>query len=364
MLIRTKNKLQAFCALLFASLAAIFPSCNRETPQNMEADILTFMIAEDGHLMEVASSDNVINYYLSQYHSLDSLNAVVTLSENATISPDPATVHDFSQPVTFTVVSQDRQWNRIYTVNVINTSLVYNGDFEEWQGTGSGNNFYETPVGWTSANSGVRIIHGMGVPNLEFPTVKTDNAYSGNFAVSLNTRQGGQTSLVPRLIAGSIFLGTMSNVTLQSLANPLLLTKFGIPYTATGSRPDSLIGYLRYTPGPTYTDRNGNVDSNAVDSCSFYAVLFEGSEPLDGTNSTSSERIVAIAQYKYETPISSTTYTRIALPFVYRREMPQNTTLQYSIIASSSAKGDLYQGAAGSQLLLDKVEIKLKQSEK
>ena len=210
MLIRTKNNLSAFCALLLASLAAIFPSCNRETPQNMEADILTFMIAEDGHLMEVASSDNVINYYLSQYHSLDSLNAVVTLSDNATISPDPATVHDFSQPVTFTVVSQDRQWNRIYTVNVINTSLVYNGDFEEWQGTGSGNNFYETPVGWTSANSGVRIIHGMGVPNLEFPTVKTDNAYSGNFAVSLNTRQGGQTSLVPRLIAGSIFLGRYS----------------------------------------------------------------------------------------------------------------------------------------------------------
>lgn len=364
MLIKTKYNPLAICALLLACLATLFPSCKRETPQNMEADILTFMIAEDGHLMEVASSDNVINYYLSQYHSLDSLNAVVTLSENATISPDPAAVHDFSQPVTFTVVSQDRQWNRSYTVNVINTTLVHNGDFEDWQGTGSGNNFYETPVGWTSANSGVRIIHGMGVPNLEFPTVKTDVAYSGNFAVSLNTRQGGQTSLVPRLIAGSIFLGTMSNVTLQTLANPLLLTKFGIPYTETTSRPDSLIGYLRYTPGPTYTDRDGNVDTNATDSCSFYAVLFEGSEPLDGTNSSSSERIVAIAQYNYETPISSTTYTRIALPFVYRKEMPQNTTLQYSIIASSSAKGDLYQGAAGSQLLLDKVEIKLKQSEK
>ena len=114
----------------------------------------------------------------------------------------------------------------------------------------------------------------------------------------------------------------------------------------------------------TTVDRDGNVIPDATDSCSFYAVLFEGSEPLDGTNSSSSERIVCIAKYNYETPISSTTYTRIALPFVYRREMPQNTTLQYSIIASSSAKGDLYQGAAGSQLLLDKVEIKLKQSGK
>ena len=350
--------------MAIAVLGLAMASCSKEKPANMEADILTFMIAEDGHLMEVASSDNVINYYLSQYHGLDNLTAVVTLSENATITPDPVSVHDFSQPVTFTVLSQDRQWNRTYTVNVINTALVHNGDFENWQGTGSGNNFYETPVGWTSANSGVRIIHGMGVPSLEFPTVKTDMAYSGNYAVSLNTRQGGQTSLVPRLIAGSIFLGTMSNVTLQTLANPLLLTKFGIPYTETSSRPDSLIGYLRYTPGPTYTDRDGNVIPNATDSCSFYAILFEGTEPLDGTNSSSSERIIAIAKYNYETPISSTSYTRIALPFVYHKEMPQNVTLQYSIIASSSAKGDLFQGAAGSQLLLDKVEIKLKQSEK
>lgn len=366
MLIRTKNKLSAFCALLLASLAAIFPSCQRETPQNMEADILTLTIMEDGRTIQVPSGDNVINYNLSTHIAdslLRSLTPAITISENATITPAPGVPMDFSQPVTFTVLSQDGRWSRTYTVNVIN-NLLTNPDFEQWQGTGSGNNFYETPVGWTSANSGVRIIHGMGVPNLEFPTVKTDVAYSGNFAVSLNTRQGGQTSLVPRLIAGSIFLGTMSNVTLSTLANPLLLTKFGIPYTETSSRPDSLIGYLRYTPGPTYTDRDGNVIPDATDSCSFYAVLFEGSEPLDGTNSSSSERIVAIAQYNYETPISSTTYTRIALPFVYRKEMPQNTTLQYSIIASSSAKGDLYQGAAGSQLLLDKVEIKLKQSEK
>ena len=49
-----------------AVLGLAMASCSKEKPANMEADILTFMIAEDGHLMEVASSDNVINYYLSQ----------------------------------------------------------------------------------------------------------------------------------------------------------------------------------------------------------------------------------------------------------------------------------------------------------
>ena len=351
--------------MAIAVLGLAMASCSKEKPANMEADILTLTIMEDGRTIQVPSGDEIINYYLSRQMEDSmflSLTPLITVTENATITPAPGVPMDFSHPVTFLVVSESGEWSRTYTVNVNN--LLTNPNFEQWQGTGSGNNFYETPVGWTSANSGVRIIHGMGVPSLEFPTVKTDMAYSGNYAVSLNTRQGGQTSLVPRLIAGSIFLGTMSNVTLQTLANPLLLTKFGIPYTETSSRPDSLIGYLRYTPGPTYTDRDGNVIPGATDSCSFYAILFEGTEPLDGTNSSSSERIIAIAKYNYETPISSTTYTRIALPFVYHKEMPQNVTLQYSIIASSSAKGDLFQGAAGSQLLLDKVEIKLKQSEK
>ena len=348
----------------FLTVVALFFSCNKELPPNMEADILTFMIAEDGNLMEVPSSDNVINYYLSQYHSLDSLTAVVSISENATISPAPSSVKDFSQPVQFTVVSQDGQWNRTYTVNVINTSLVYNGDFEDWQGTGSGINFYETPVGWSTANNGVKIIHGMGIRDLQFPTYKTDTAFSGHYAVAMNTRMGGQSSLVPNLIAGSLFLGYLSNVTLQTLANPLLLTKFGIPYTETSRLPDSLIGYLMYIPGPQYQDPDRNICPDSTDRCSFYAILFEGDEPLDGTNSQSSERIIAIAKYNYETPISSTSYTRIALPFVYRKPVPQGVPLQYSIIASSSSKGDLYEGAAGSVLYLDKVDIKLKNSDK
>lgn len=350
------------CVVVMCCVAML--SCDKEKPQNKEADILTFMIAEDGNLMEVPSSDNVINYYLTQYHSLDSLTAVVSISENATISPAPSSVKDFSQPVTFTVVSQDGQWNRTYTVNVINTSLVYNGDFEEWQGTGSGNNFYETPVGWSTANNGVKIIHGMGIRDLQFPTYKTDTAFSGRYAVAMNTRMGGQSSLVPNLIAGSLFLGYLSNVTLQTLANPLLLTKFGIPYTETSRIPDSLIGYLMYKPGPDYQDPDRNICPDSTDRCSFYAILFEGDEPLDGTNSQSSERIIAIAKYNYETPISSTSYTRIALPFVFRKPVPQDVPLQYSIIASSSSKGDLYEGAAGSTLYLDKVEIKLKQSDK
>jgi len=340
-------------------------SCNKELPPNMEADMLTFSIREDGRIMEIPSGDNIVNYYLSSHLDdtmLLSLTPVITISENATIYPEPDIAMDFSHPVTFVVTSQSGEWQRTYTINIVNNILT-NPDFEQWKGTGSGINYYETPVGWSTANNGVKIIHGMGIRDLQFPTYKTDTAFSGRYAVAMNTRMGGQSSLVPNLIAGSLFLGYLSNVTLQTLAEPLLLTKFGIPYTER-NYPDSLVGYLMYIPGPQYQDPDRNICPDSTDRCSFYAVLFEGDEPLDGTNSQSSERIIAIAKYNYETPISSTSYTRIALPFVYRKPVPQGVPLQYSIIASSSSKGDLYEGAAGSTLYLDKVEIKLKQSDK
>ncbi len=332
----------------------------------MEADMLTFSIREDGRTVVIPSGDHVVNYYLSTHlddTALLSLTPEITITENATIVPKPGTPMDFSRPVTFVVSSQSGDWHRTYTVNIINTILT-NSDFEQWQGSGSGNNYYETPVGWSTANNGVRIIHGMGVPDLEFPTYKTDEAFSGRYAVAMCTRLGGQTSMVPNLISGSLFLGYLGNVTLLTLANPLLLTKFGVPYTKTSQLPDSLIGYLRYIPGTDYQDPRGNICPDSTDRCSFYAVLFEGSEPLDGTNIQSSERIIAIAKYDYKTPLSSTTYTRIALPFVYRKPVPQGVPLQYSVIASSSSKGDLYEGAAGSMLYLDAVQIKLKNPEK
>ncbi|MBR5029354.1 MAG: PCMD domain-containing protein, partial [Bacteroidales bacterium] len=288
-----------------------------------------------------------------------SLTPVITISENATIYPTPDVAMDFSHPVTFVVTSQSGDWQRTYTVNIVNNILT-NPDFEQWKGSGSGNNFFETPTGWSSANAGVRMIHGIGYPELEFPTYKTEDAFSGHYAVVMNTRRGGQSSLVPNLIAGSLFLGYLSNVTMSTLANPLLLTKFGVPYTETSRLPDSLIGYLKYVPGPEYQDPDANICPDSTDRCSFYAVFFEGDEPLDGTNSQTSDRIIAIAKYNNETPISSTSYTRISLPFVYRKAVPQGVPLQYTIIASSSTKGDYFEGAAGSMLYLDKVDVKLK----
>lgn len=352
--------------MAIAVLGLAMASCSKEKPANMEADILSFSIREDGRTLAIAAGDNVINYYLSTHFDdtlLRVLTPDITVSENATITPRPGTPMDFSHPVTFRVTSQSGDWHRTYTVNVLNT-LLTNPDFEQWKGSGSGNNFFETPTGWSSANTGVRMIHGIGYPSLEFPTYKTSDAYSGNYAVVMHTRQGGQSSIVPKLIAGNLFLGYLSNVTLQTLANPLLLTKFGVPYTETSRIPDSLVAYLKYIPGPEYHDPDGNVCPDSTDRCSFYAVFFEGSEPLDGTNSQTSERIIAIAKYNYETPISSTQYTRTALPFVYRKAVPQGVPLQYTIIASSSSKGDYFEGAADSQLFLDKVEIKLRYSEK
>ena len=209
------------------------------------------------------------------------------------------------------------------------------------------------------------MVHTLGYSSINYPTFRTTDAYEGDYAVALQTRQGRTSSLgvVPRLIAGNLFLGTMASVSMSNISQPLTLTKFGIEYTFE-TLPDSLIAYLKYIPGSEYHDEDGNTVSNMVDSCAFYAVLFEGTEPLDGTNVQTSDRIVALAKYRGQTPISQTQYTRIALPFVYNRQITSTTGLQYAIIASSSKDGDLYKGAPESILYIDKVNIVLKSSKK
>lgn len=368
---------------LIPVLAVMFfiQGCEKDTPKNGEASILTFGIAEEGRMDNVSSSQSVIDYRLTKDLDLDSLTALVTISENAKITPNPSEVHNFSAPVKFTVVSESGETQRNYTVNVIaqdsgddtgddttssgEVQIIYNGGFEIWDTTGSSSDPYLTPRGWCSANKGVTTIHSLGYGSVAYPTFRTTDAYEGSYAVALQTRQGRTSSigLVPRLIAGNLFLGTMADASLSSISQPLTLTKFGIEYTF-GELPDSLIGYLKYIPGPEYHDENGNTVAGKVDSCAFYAVLFEGSDPLDGTNVQTSNRIVAIAKYNGSTPISQSQYTRIALPFVYNREVTSTSNLQYAIIASSSKDGDLYKGAPESILYIDKVNIILKHSKK
>lgn len=56
-----------------------------------------------------------VSYKSTQYRNIQSAYATVTLSEGATISPDPTVPMDYTQPISFTVTAKDGTTTRTYT---------------------------------------------------------------------------------------------------------------------------------------------------------------------------------------------------------------------------------------------------------
>ena len=123
-------------------------------------------------------------------------------------------------------------------------------------------------------------------------------------------------------------------------------------------------GYYKYTPGELFLD--GSDKKNIVehpeltDECSIKGVLYEvadESETLTGLNIGNSEKIVAVASLADGT--AKAEYTPFSLEFKFLTGKTYDSTKLYklALIFSSSSKGDAFQGAPGSTLYIDELEV-------
>lgn len=345
--------------LLFFSVAVILTSCENGEPLNMEADILSFSFKENIIDGVIVPTNEVIDIYIDEPRDLSSLTPVITVTAGATVEPASGTVQDFSGPVYYTVTSEDGNWQRRYKVTVYCPS-EWSFDFENWHTV---NNAYEHPLGWCSANAGVVTMNAM-LPSgsrVEYPTYKTTSSYMGNYAAEVQTRLGGQAGYIPSIISGSLFLGSFN--TMYALTSPLKCPQFGVTYTYDSSNPPTkLTGWIKYKRGSVFIDENGKVVTDGKDKCMFYARIFEGTEPLDGTNVQSSDRIIAEAVMNDsifpESLYGANVFTYVEIPFTYKKDLSGISNLMITIVAASSASGDDYRGAPGSTLTVDNVAIK------
>ena len=118
----------------FAALAFIgaLASCNPEDEPNngkepepeaksSECKLTSFVVTVDGETIEafIDQSDKTIEvtYFKYQYDALKSATAVATISDKATISPDPTAAIDYTVEggVVFTVTAEDGESNTKYT---------------------------------------------------------------------------------------------------------------------------------------------------------------------------------------------------------------------------------------------------------
>jgi len=367
---------------LLAALT-LLTGCIKDEPLNAECDILevsvsvphpdeVFFHASDS-LLRVYSDENTIQFNVRNAADLRCMAPWFKISEGAAIMPENGSEHDFSSgPVTYTVTSQDGQWQRQYqvlfkrvTVTVTDT-VKY--DFEHYQLDETYHKYYTwfeessngpEPV-WATGNPGYFIPHWQAEA-MDYPSTPSNDGLDGS-CIKLTTRDTGTYGVSSRkpIAAGNMFLGKF--IVDKVMTETLKSTEMGIPFTM---QPEKVTGYYKYQPGPVFKDKYLQIAANRTDSANIYAVLYRNHDAegnsvhLYGDNVLTSDLIVRKAVIDKVKTTSEWTY--FEMPFQQLSDIDedllQNRGYNLTLVFSSSKYGDTFEGAVGSTLYIDKVRI-------
>lgn len=369
---------------------ATLTSCFKDEPLNAECDIeqawihaanpqeVFFQTADS--LIDVLPSESELTFKVRSQANLTSLAPQFRITQGATISPASGTPQDFtSGPVGYRVTSEDGQYHRDYRVGVevqsrtVSDTLCY--DFEQYALTDgqNGGQFYVWTdpatdgtqlANWATGNPGFNLAKASAAAD-EYPTVPLKEGYDGA-AARLVTRSTGAWGVMVnrRIAAGNLFMGKF-DVT-KALTATLKTTQFGLPFT-NDLPPVSFTGFYQYTPGETLQDKSGKAISGQQDRGQIYAILYRNTDAagqsvmLYGDDVLSNPNIVAKAMVSTDGVGPTSGWTPFEATFLYTTdisdEVLQAGGYNLAIVFSSSINGDQFQGAVGSELLVDRVRV-------
>lgn len=351
-------------------------SCIQDEAPNVEAAIDKCSGANI-QLININDISREIDIFVFEGANLTAQELNFTLPDGATITPDQPQSNDnppyydfsTSKQRKFTVTSEDGSNKATYTLNLYIIELPLKYSFENLREINPYHILYLTDINglmqWASGNQGYNLC-GMASNALQYPTAQADGGIAGK-CVKLVTRSTGSfgmnTNPKMPIAAGNLFIGSFDMS--SAILAPRQATEFGFPFTR---KPVKLSGYYKYKPGATLTDQNGNVISDKTDAGDIYAFLYEAPESnfyLDGDLFTEgnekAKNIVLLARIdKME---ATDQWTRFDLDF-----KPQNNKTineenlkagkyKLGIVFSSSIQGGYFEGAVGSELCIDEVEI-------
>lgn len=361
--------------LWLACSALSFSSCIKEEAENAEADILGCTVNGDLLIREPVVTNTEVKLYVNGWEDLTNLAPVFTLTGGARIEPASGTPRDFTTPQTYTVTSQDGRWKKSYKVSFISGDLATEYHFENvrFHETTDANNpsappkkffhiFYDQSVDgselvWGSGNAGYMITHS-SYPAADYPTSQAEEGYRGK-CVKLVTRPTGffESLMGAPMAAGNLFIGEFK----VDMSNMAKSTRFGAPFR---KKPTGIEGYYKYKAGATFKLKNGTVVADRKDIFDIYAVLYEVTDDLpylDGTNVKTHPNIVMIAQV--EDRKETDDWTRFLAKFKLQEgkeideEKLHNGKYNLAIVMSSSDEGAIFNGAIGSTLYVDEVNL-------
>lgn len=303
---------------------------------------------------------------------------IVLSNDKATVFPESGKKQDFNSSVYYTVTAEDGT-TAIYTVSISSKELAL--DFENWvQDETYG---YYTPVGsYASTNGGSAIVYssleGIATEHSDVVvppycvTYSTEDVKQGQRSACLQTvslykaKQDLEkydkflgpimARMAPNITAGSLFVGRFELNPTAALKS----TKFGVLCTA---KPLKFSGWYKYTPGEVYYDKEYNVKEE-VDECDIYAILYEAKDSggkditLDGETVNSSDAPI-VMRAGIQSGAATDGWKRFELDFEEVNGKTYDSSKEYKIafICTSSKKGDAYEGAPNSTLMLDDLKI-------
>lgn len=357
-------KLTRLLTCLFLCLTGI--SCIQDEAQNAEADIISCTVDPEILRREPIITNDRITLMVKAETNITRQAPVFELTPGATITPASGTTLDFTNPQYYTVTSEDGNWKKRYEVTYIVTGISTAYSFEDVKHAGRANYdvFYEPDnnggsiMDWASGNPGFALTD-MNAPSTSFPTMSSDDGYKGKCAM-LVTRSTGDfgSRLGMPIAAGNLFMGTFD--VLSAVIDALKATKLGMPFEHV---PTYLTGYYKYKAGPEFSE-SGNIVPGKKDIFDIYAVFYETTDEvrtLDGSNKFTHPNVVSIARIK--DPKETDEWTQFYLPFntqsgkVVDKEKLKAGKYNVAIVFSSSVEGDLFNGAIGSTLYIDEVEL-------
>ena len=387
-----KNRL-----LIIALCCCCMTSCIKDEALNKECDIESawvegaeyeqyFYQTTEMRKETISSAETNIVFMVRSLISLSTQIPVnFKITDGATIEPANGSIHDFTKgKVTYTVTSEDGQWQRTYNVSFQEASLpVQKFSFENVEtrtettllgGKNEMHYFYEETSSsdkdekiycWATGNSGAAFVMN-GVKPEGFPTYSTPSGKEGG-GVCLNTQSSGSMGewMHKPIAAGSLFLGKF--IVEQVLKDPLQATQFGIP---NAKEPVRITGWYKYKPGEKFTDQDMKEYPDRTDEASIYAVYYRNLDDqnnsyiLDGHDVADLSKILDNPQVYKVAQVASLpatdTWTRWEM-FFEGRDVPEDIVsalgCNLALVFSSSKYGAQFEGAIGSTLYIDEVEV-------
>ena len=374
--------------LLFVLLLS---SCIKDEPLNTECDIVSawvegnefasnFYQPSQMRIENISTTEKEIVFTVKSLISLpDKLPVQFALTPGATIEPANGSEQNFKDgPVSYTVTSQDGAWQRQYNVTFKEATMpTYKFSFENTESVKDKytNNYFDEffeldQAGnrhniWATGNPGAVLIKSNTQPQ-DQPTYSMENGFIGK-GVCLNTQWAGTLgqSFNKPIAAGNLFMGRF--IVEQVLINALKATEFGRPIDRV---PVRVTGYYKYSPGPTFTDMKMQTVPDRVDEASIYAVFYRNKDAngndvfLYGDNVLSSPYIVKKAEVASLPPTKE--WTRFEMWFEGDDADPEVLAEQgynMTLVFSSSKDGASFEGAIGSELCIDEVEVSFEELE-